>query len=137
MRSTKYILGFATIVCLVCSVVVSGSAVSLKDLQTINKQLDQKKKGSCAMDTYKKTAVREMFSALFKKTFKKTVELKHAEFEISIFKQIQCPAASNRLPPDSHRHSYSSNFSQQELQHTCYDKFLILPEMLYREVKIQ
>ena len=44
MRSTKYILGFAAIVCLVCSVVVSGSAVSLKDLQTINKQLDQKKK---------------------------------------------------------------------------------------------
>lgn len=44
MRSTKYTLGFAAIVCLVCSVVVSGAAVSLKDLQTINKQLDQKKK---------------------------------------------------------------------------------------------
>ena len=44
MRSAKYIIGFAAIVCLVCSVVVAGSAVSLKDLQTINKQLDQKKK---------------------------------------------------------------------------------------------
>ena len=44
MRSTKYIIGFAAIVCLVCSVVVSGSAVSLKERQTINKQLDQKKK---------------------------------------------------------------------------------------------
>ncbi len=44
MRSTKYIIGFAAIVCLVCSVVVAGSAVSLKDRQTINKQLDQKKK---------------------------------------------------------------------------------------------
>ncbi len=44
MRSTKYIIGFAAVVCLVCSVVVSGSAVSLKERQTINKQLDQKKK---------------------------------------------------------------------------------------------
>ena len=44
MRSTKYIIGFAAMVCLVCSVVVSGSAVSLKERQTINKQLDQKKK---------------------------------------------------------------------------------------------
>ena len=44
MRSTKYIIGFATVVCLVCSVVVSGSAVSLRERQTINAQLDQKKK---------------------------------------------------------------------------------------------
>jgi Na+-transporting NADH:ubiquinone oxidoreductase subunit C len=44
MRSTKYIIGFAAIVCLVCSVVVSGAAVSLKERQTINAQLDQKKK---------------------------------------------------------------------------------------------
>ena len=41
MRSTKYIIGFAAVVCLVCSVVVSGSAVSLKERQTINKQLDR------------------------------------------------------------------------------------------------
>ena len=44
MRSTKYIIGFAAVICLVCSVIVSGSAVSLKERQTINKQLDQKKK---------------------------------------------------------------------------------------------
>ena len=44
MRSTKYIIGFATIVCLVCSVVVSSSAVSLRERQEINAQLDQKKK---------------------------------------------------------------------------------------------
>jgi Na+-transporting NADH:ubiquinone oxidoreductase subunit C len=53
MRSTKYILTFAAIVCLVCSVVVSGSAVSLKPLQTINKQLDQKKKVLGVVDLYK------------------------------------------------------------------------------------
>ena len=44
MRSTKYILGFAAIVCLICAVVVSSARVSLKERQTINKQLDQKKK---------------------------------------------------------------------------------------------
>ena len=53
MRSTKYIIGFAAIVCLVCSVVVSGSAVSLKERQTINKQLDQKKKVLGVVSLYK------------------------------------------------------------------------------------
>ena len=44
MRSTQYIIGFAAIVCLVCGIVVAGSAESLKERQEINKQLDQKKK---------------------------------------------------------------------------------------------
>jgi hypothetical protein len=44
MRSTKYIIGFAATVCLVCGIVVAGSAESLKERQEINKQLDQKKK---------------------------------------------------------------------------------------------
>jgi len=44
MRSTKYIIGFAAVVCLVCGIVVAGSAESLKERQEINKQLDQKKK---------------------------------------------------------------------------------------------
>ena len=51
-RSTSYILVFASIVCLVCSVIVSGSAVSLKPLQTINKQLDQKKKVLSVVNLY-------------------------------------------------------------------------------------
>ncbi len=44
MRSTKYILSFAAILCLICAVVVSSARVALKERQTINKQLDQKKK---------------------------------------------------------------------------------------------
>ncbi len=44
MRSTKYIIGFAATICLVCGIVVAGSAESLKERQEINKQLDQKKK---------------------------------------------------------------------------------------------
>ncbi len=42
--STKYILGFAATVCIVCSVVVSGAAVGLKDLQVANELVDKQKK---------------------------------------------------------------------------------------------
>ncbi|MEL6182139.1 MAG: Na(+)-translocating NADH-quinone reductase subunit C [Myxococcota bacterium] len=43
-RSTAYIIGFAAAVCMVCSVIVSGAAVSLKDRQEANKVLDRQKK---------------------------------------------------------------------------------------------
>jgi Na+-transporting NADH:ubiquinone oxidoreductase subunit C len=43
-RSTGYIIGFAAAVCLVCSVLVTSSAVSLKDRQEENKRLDRQKK---------------------------------------------------------------------------------------------
>jgi len=43
-RSTGYIFGFAAGVCLICSVVVSGAAVALKDLQEENKLLDKQAK---------------------------------------------------------------------------------------------
>lgn len=42
--STGYIVGFAAGVCLVCSVVVSGAAVALKDRQEENKLLDKQSK---------------------------------------------------------------------------------------------
>lgn len=43
-HSTGYIVGFATIVCLVCAVFVSGAAVGLKDRQDANKLLDRQQK---------------------------------------------------------------------------------------------
>lgn len=43
-RSTNYILLFATAVCFVCSIFVSGAAVSLKDKQDLNKKIDMQKK---------------------------------------------------------------------------------------------
>lgn len=43
-RSWQYIVGFATVICLVCAIVVSGSAVALKDKQEANKILDRQKK---------------------------------------------------------------------------------------------
>ena len=42
-RSVSYSLIFATLVCFVCAVVVSVSAVSLKDLQETNADLDKQK----------------------------------------------------------------------------------------------
>ena len=42
--SVTYTIGFAAVLCAVCSVLVAGSAVSLKDLQEANKILDRRKK---------------------------------------------------------------------------------------------
>ena len=44
LNSVPYILGFCAAICLVCSVIVSGSAVGLKDKQEVNKILDRQKK---------------------------------------------------------------------------------------------
>lgn len=43
-NSVTYILGFCTAVCLVCSVIVSTTAVGLKEKQEFNKELDRQKK---------------------------------------------------------------------------------------------
>jgi Na+-transporting NADH:ubiquinone oxidoreductase subunit C len=43
-HSTGYIVGFAVAICLVCALVVSGAAVSLKDRQERNILLDRQKK---------------------------------------------------------------------------------------------
>jgi Na+-transporting NADH:ubiquinone oxidoreductase subunit C len=43
-RSSTYIIGFATAVCLVCGVVVATSAVALKDRQEANALLDRRMK---------------------------------------------------------------------------------------------
>ena len=43
-NSVIYILGFCVVVCLVCAVIVSSSAVGFKDKQDLNKVLDHQKK---------------------------------------------------------------------------------------------
>ncbi len=43
-RGNGYIVGFATAVCLVCSIFVAGLAVALKPLQEINKVIDRQEK---------------------------------------------------------------------------------------------
>jgi Na+-transporting NADH:ubiquinone oxidoreductase subunit C len=42
-RSNAYIIGFAAVVCLVCSIVVSATAVALRPRQAQNKELDRQK----------------------------------------------------------------------------------------------
>lgn len=44
LNSTKYIVVFCSVVCLVCSIFVAGAAVLLKDKQEINAVLDRQKK---------------------------------------------------------------------------------------------
>ena len=43
MRTARYILGFAALVCLVCAVMVSGSAVALRDLQKANAERERQR----------------------------------------------------------------------------------------------
>ena len=43
MRTARYILGFAALVCLVCAVLVSGSAVALRDLQAANAERERQR----------------------------------------------------------------------------------------------
>lgn len=43
-QGSGYIIGFAVIICLVCSVFVAGAAVSLKERQEANKILDRREK---------------------------------------------------------------------------------------------
>jgi len=54
-RSNGYIVGFAATVCVVCSVFVSGAAVSLKERQVTNKILDRQKNVLSVADTEKFT----------------------------------------------------------------------------------
>ena len=67
-RSVGYIIGFAVAVCLVCSVLVAGSAVALKDKQVANAITDRQKKVLTVMgvkDVDSKTAaeVETLFKA--------------------------------------------------------------------------
>ena len=43
MTTARYILGFAAAVCLVCAVMVSGSAVALRDLQAVNAERERQR----------------------------------------------------------------------------------------------
>lgn len=41
--SNKYVLGFALVLCIICSALVSSTAVALKERQDANKELDQRR----------------------------------------------------------------------------------------------
>ena len=70
-HNTKYTLLFAAAVCGVCSIFVSGSAVSLKDRQVANALLDKQKKVLGVTGLLKDGEVRtaEQVQDIFAKTF--------------------------------------------------------------------
>lgn len=80
--STKYTLGFAAAVCLVCSVFVASSAVGLKERQEENKRLDRKSKvlsvaGIGGEEPLKRAQINELYA---KHVTSKLVDLKTGNF---------------------------------------------------------
>ncbi len=69
-----YILGFCVAICLVCAVIVSSSAVGLKERQELNKVLDRQKKVlSVAGIEFGDSATAEDIQGLFAKRIKAVV----------------------------------------------------------------
>lgn len=69
-----YILGFCVAVCLICAVVVSSSAVGLKERQEVNKLLDRQKKVlSVAGIEFQDSASAEDIQSLFAKRIKPVI----------------------------------------------------------------
>ena len=40
--SNKYVIGFAVVICVACSLLIAGTALSLKDIQDKNAEVDMK-----------------------------------------------------------------------------------------------
>jgi|GEM_PF-11002 len=74
-NSVGYILGFCAAVCLVCSVIVSGTAVGLKEKQDINKRLDRQKKvlTVAGLIKEKQAVTPEQVESIFTKRIKQVV----------------------------------------------------------------
>ena len=73
-NSVTYILGFCVAVCLVCAVIVSSSAVGLKEKQDLNKVLDRQKKVlSVAGIEFNDSASADEIQGLFSKRIKLVV----------------------------------------------------------------
>jgi Na+-transporting NADH:ubiquinone oxidoreductase subunit C len=81
-HSTGYIVGFAITICLVCALLVAGSAVGLKDRQDANILLDRQKKVLTVAGLMKdgESLEREEISAIFDSSIQqKVIKLKTGE----------------------------------------------------------
>lgn len=86
-HSTGYIVGFAVAICLVCSLLVSTSAVGLKSRQDANKLLDRQKKVLTVAGLMEDGASlpREEIASLFESSIKqKVIDLKTGDPEPAI-----------------------------------------------------
>jgi len=106
-RSTGYIIGFAVAICLACSIVVSGSAVMLKERQEDNKVLDRQKKVLNVAGLLKDEAISaEEVNKLFNENITtKAVTLDTGEYnpdiDVATYDQLKAskdPVASDAAP---------------------------------------
>jgi Na+-transporting NADH:ubiquinone oxidoreductase subunit C len=90
-NSVVYILSFCAVICLVCSVVVSGSAVGLKEKQELNKVLDRQKKVLVVAGLLKdgEVLLPEQIRARFSKRIKAVVvDLKTGKVDVEATKNV-------------------------------------------------
>jgi Na+-transporting NADH:ubiquinone oxidoreductase subunit C len=109
--SNSYIIGFATAVCLVCSIVVSTSAVALRERQDRNKVLDRQTKVLVVAGLLEEgqPATAEQVESLFSDNIRiRAVDLATGEYDdsvdVSTFDQRKAtkdPAESRSAPPNN------------------------------------
>ena len=109
--SNAYIVGFATAICLVCSIVVSTSAVALRDRQDHNKLLDRQTKVLVVAGVLKEGDAEspEQIAELFKKNIRtRVVDLATGEYDDSVDpttydqrKATKDPELSSIAPPNN------------------------------------
>jgi len=83
--SNAYIIGFATVVCLVCSIVVSTSAVALRERQDRNKVLDRQTKVLVVaglLDEGQKATPEEIEQLFDNNIVSKIVDLESGEYDL-------------------------------------------------------
>jgi len=109
--SNAYVIGFATAVCLVCSIVVSTSAVVLRERQDLNKVLDRQTQVLVVaglLEESQKVAADEV-GRLFEDNIRiRVVDLESGEYDDSVDaaaydqrKAAKDPATSRTAPPNN------------------------------------
>lgn len=108
--TTKYIIGFALAVCVVCSVAVSGMAVLLKPAQEKNKLLDRQKKVLTVaglMEEGEELSDAKVSTLFKERIVPRVVDLKTGEYNDDIDPQTydqrkarQDPKMSEKAPPN-------------------------------------
>jgi Na+-transporting NADH:ubiquinone oxidoreductase subunit C len=107
-HSTGYIVGFAVLICLVCALLVSGSAVGLKDRQDANILLDRQKRVLVVAGLMKEgeSLTREEITSIFTSSIQqKVIDLKtgeaNTEIDVASFDQqaaARDPETSSKAP---------------------------------------
>jgi Na+-transporting NADH:ubiquinone oxidoreductase subunit C len=102
--SNAYIIGFATAVCLVCSIVVSTSAVALRDRQNRNKVLDRQTKVLVVAGVLdeRQAATPEEIERLFESHIEtRIVDLESGEYDETIDPETYDQRKATREPDQS------------------------------------